>query len=129
MVSEVEQLRQFPGGTIGVPRVLEARVRVAQLVEERVSHSLDRRESLSRRVFEQLGDEVDSRRLRLPEDLKNRFNARNMLSGLQRGTDLLERMRLDLRELVLHVVGVHGPDLVPRGCAEHLDDLDELVDA
>lgn len=35
---------------------------------------------------------------------------------------------LDLRELVLHVVGVHGLDLLTRRGAEHLDDLDELVD-
>lgn len=29
---------------------------------------------------------------------------------------------------MLHVVGVHGADLVSCGCAQHLDDLNELVD-
>ena len=38
-------------------------------------------------------------------------------------------MRLDLWELVLHVVRVHRLDLLARGRAEHLDDLHELVDA
>ena len=47
----------------------------------------------------------------------------------RRSTYLAERMRLDLRKLVLHVVGVHRADLVARGRAEHLDDLDQLVDA
>ncbi len=37
-------------------------------------------------------------------------------------------MRLDLRELVLHVVRVHRLDLLARGRSEHLDDLYELVD-
>ena len=43
-------------------------------------------------------------------------------------TNLVERMRLDLRELVLHVVRVHGANLVPCRCAKNLDDFDELVD-
>lgn len=30
---------------------------------------------------------------------------------------------------MLHVVGVHGPDLITRGCSENFDDLDQLVDA
>lgn len=38
-------------------------------------------------------------------------------------------MGFDLRELVLHVVGVHRLDLLAGGCAEDLDDLDELIDA
>lgn len=38
-------------------------------------------------------------------------------------------MGFDLRELVLHVVRVHRLDLLARRCAEHLDDLDELIDA
>ena len=37
-------------------------------------------------------------------------------------------MGLDLREFVLHVVRVHGADLVARGRAEHFDDFHELVD-
>jgi hypothetical protein len=42
-------------------------------------------------------------------------------------TYLTERMRLDLRELVLHVVGVHGADLVPGGRSQNLDNLYQLV--
>lgn len=38
-------------------------------------------------------------------------------------------MRLNLWELVLHVVGVHGADLLTRRRAQDLDDLDQLVDA
>lgn len=43
-------------------------------------------------------------------------------------THLVEGMGLDLREFVLHVVRVHGADLVARGRAEHFDDFHELVD-
>lgn len=42
---------------------------------------------------------------------------------------LAERVRLDLWELVLHVVGVHGADLIAGGCSQHLDDLYQLVNA
>ena len=42
---------------------------------------------------------------------------------------LVEGMRLDLRELVLHVVGIHGTDLLARGRAQDLDNLHELIDA
>lgn len=43
-------------------------------------------------------------------------------------SDLIERMRLDLRELVLHIVGVHGADLIACRSAQHFDDLHQLVD-
>jgi hypothetical protein len=36
-------------------------------------------------------------------------------------------MRLDLRELVFHVVGVHGADLVASGSSQDLNNLDQLV--
>ena len=38
-------------------------------------------------------------------------------------------MRLDLRELVLHVVRVHSLDLLARRRTEHLDNLNELVNS
>lgn len=38
-------------------------------------------------------------------------------------------MRLDLRELVLHVIRIHGTDLVPRRSSQDLDDLDQLINA
>ena len=42
-------------------------------------------------------------------------------------TYLVERVRLDLGEFVLHVVGIHRLDLLPRRCAEDFDDLHQLV--
>jgi hypothetical protein len=42
---------------------------------------------------------------------------------------LAEWMRLDLWELVLHVVRVHGTDLVSRWSTQDFDDLDQLVNA
>lgn len=30
---------------------------------------------------------------------------------------------------MLHVVGIHGADLVAGGSAEHLDDFDKLINA
>lgn len=41
---------------------------------------------------------------------------------------LIEGVRLDLRELVLHVIGVHGANLLTGRGAEHLDDFHQLVD-
>lgn len=38
-------------------------------------------------------------------------------------------MRLDLREFVLHVVGVHGTDLLPCRRAQNLDDLYKLINS
>lgn len=38
-------------------------------------------------------------------------------------TDLIEGMRFDLRELVLHIIGVHGADLLPSRGAQNLDDF------
>lgn len=44
-------------------------------------------------------------------------------------TYLAEGMRLDLGKLVLHVVRVHGADLVASRCSQDLDDLYKLVNA
>ena len=38
-------------------------------------------------------------------------------------------MGFDLRELVLHVVGVHGSNLLASRGTKNLDNLDELVNA
>ena len=40
---------------------------------------------------------------------------------------LVERVRLDLGELMLHVVWIHGADLLTGWSSENLDDLDKLV--
>ena len=39
-----------------------------------------------------------------------------------------ERVRFNLRELVLHIIGVHRLDLLACRCAQHLDNLNQLVD-
>ena len=44
-------------------------------------------------------------------------------------THLGEWVRLDLRELVLHVIRVHRLDLLPRWGPKNFDDFDELIDA
>jgi hypothetical protein len=44
-------------------------------------------------------------------------------------TYLVEGVRLDLGELVFHVVGVHGADLIASRSSQDLDDLNQLVDA
>ena len=109
MTGEVEEDGHLLDRAVGVARVWETRARVAQLVEEWVHHGVDRRQTLGRCVLEQAGDEVDG-------------------VGVSLAEDLVEWVRLDLRELVLHVVRVHGADLVAGRRAEHLDDLNELVD-
>ena len=38
-------------------------------------------------------------------------------------------MRFDLGKLVLHIVGVHGADLLAGRSSQNLDDLNQLVDA
>jgi len=44
-------------------------------------------------------------------------------------TNLDEWVRLNLRKLVFHVVGIHRLDLVPRGRPQDLDNFHQLVDA
>ncbi len=57
----------------------------------------------------------------LPGVLKRKYGRKSLF------TNLVERMRLDLREFVLHVVGVHGANLLTRGSPKNFDDLDELI--
>ena len=57
---------------------------------------------------------------------------REQVDGLGRGLgakDLGPRVWTDLREAELNVVAVHCLDLRTARSAEHLDDLDKLVDA
>ena len=82
---------------------------------------------MRRCVLQQLRDEVDGAGIGLPENLR-------LVSYLPSHTEasggyLIKGMRLDLRELVLHVIGVHGANLIPCRCSQDLDDLDKLVDA
>jgi len=43
--------------------------------------------------------------------------------------DFVEWMRLDLRELVLHVIWIHRPNLVSGRSSEDFDDFYQLIDA
>lgn len=69
MTREVEEDGHILDRTVGVARVWQTRARVAQLVEEWVHHGVDRRQTLSRCVLEQAGDEVDGVGVSLAEDL------------------------------------------------------------
>lgn len=60
MLGEIEKTRQVLGTAIRMAGVGEAAVRIAELVEEWVDHGIDGRETLSRRVFEQRRDQIDS---------------------------------------------------------------------
>lgn len=51
----------------------------------------------------------------------------NRIRGHALAEDLGPGMRLDLRELELCVVGVHGIDLLPSGGTQDLDDLHQLI--
>lgn len=44
-------------------------------------------------------------------------------------TYLAKRMRLDLREFMLHIVWVHGSNLISSWRPKHFDDLHQLVNA
>lgn len=110
MACEVEEIREVSHLASAMSRVRQFRGRSTKFVKERVHHGVHSRLSLSWRVLEQSGDQVNG-------------------IGVGLAEDLVERMRLDLRELVLHVVGVHGANLLPRGRTKYLDNLHELVNS
>lgn len=80
---------------------------------------------MCRGVLQQSRDQVDRVRIGFSKDLIS-LVCDSSTAGL---TYLVEWMRLDLRKLVLHVVWVHGPDLIPRWSTQNLDDLHELIDS
>mmetsp|Transcript_13782 Transcript_13782/g.40813 ORF Transcript_13782/g.40813 Transcript_13782/m.40813 type:complete len:224 (+) Transcript_13782:903-1574(+) len=103
-LGEVEQQRQ-------VPPIRKLGLRIPEVVEERVGAGRQRRRAPRGVVGEHRAHEVDG------------------LRGRTRSEHLRPRMRLDLRELELAVVRVHGLDLLLARRPEHLDDLHELVHA
>jgi len=112
---------------VGVTRIGKSGSWISQLIKEWVDHCLDRRQSLCWCVLEQLGNKVDCGWISLSEDLHSISMCRGI--GHHRAfTDLVERMRLDLGELVLHVVWVHGANLVTCWRTQNLDNFNELVD-
>lgn len=110
MTSKVEQGGEFAELAAAVSRVRKLGVGVAKLIEEGVNHGINCRLSLGWGVLKQSSDKVDS-------------------VGVGLSEDFIERVGFDLRELVLHIVGVHGSDLFPSGSTQNFDDLDELVNA
>jgi hypothetical protein len=69
MVGKVVQLRHVSSGSVRVTRVWQAGARIPQLIEERVNHSVDGRQTLCWRVFEQFRDQIDRIRIGLSEHL------------------------------------------------------------
>lgn len=110
MTGEVKERWQIPDGSRVVPRVRKSGAGVPEFIEEGMDHGIDRRQTLGGGILKKEGDEVDSISVGLLENL-------------------VERMRLDLRELVFHIVRVHGSNLLPSRCSEDLDDLHQLVNA
>lgn len=62
------------------------------------------------------------------ESSSNDFLASKKMHG-NGGTHLLPRMTFDLRKFKFGIVWIHFADLFASRRAQHLDDLDELVDA
>lgn len=100
----VEQLGRFSS-------VRHPQIRLPQLVEEWVADGFHGCQSRAGRVFKQAADKI------------NRFWWRSWPEYFGEG------MWPDLWEFVLHVVWVHGLDLLLCRGTQHLDDLDELVNA
>ena len=44
-------------------------------------------------------------------------------------TDFVEGVRLDLRKLVLHIIGIHCPNLLSGWGTEHFNDFHKLINA
>lgn len=91
MMSEVEQLRKIPSGSVGVTRVWKPCLRIPQLVKEGLYHGVDSREALGWRVLQKLRDEIDSAGVSFPEHLsksacaqpcpEGRATSRTLLNG------------------------------------------------
>lgn len=69
---EIEQLRHLLGACIRMTGVREATLRVAELIKERVTHSINSRETLGRSVLKESGNELDCVVGCLAEDLRHR---------------------------------------------------------
>jgi len=109
MAGEIKESWHILDWSIWMAGVGESSCRVSQLIKEWVNHSINGRESLRRSVLEKARNKLNGSRISLAEHL-------------------VERMWLDLREFVLHVVWVHRTDLVSRGRTQNLDDFYQLID-
>ena len=84
---------------------------VAKLVEKRVNHGGHGVDSDGGHILQELGEDVQGLRW-------DGLGLENLGPGAG----------LDLGEGEVGVVGVHGEDLLARGCAQDLDDLHQLID-
>lgn len=125
---EIEKSGQVFSAAVGMTRVRQSCARVPQLVEEGVDHGFNRGQALRRSVLEQLGDEIDRVGLGFAEHLTIYISCVVFVSTFG-VANLVEWMGFDLGEFVLHVVGIHGTDLVTGGRSQHFDDLYELINA
>ena len=75
-----------------------------------MNHGIDCRESLCGSVLEEARDELNGIRISLAENL-------------------VEWVWLDLREFVLHVIWVHGADLISSWSSQDLDDFYQLINS
>ena len=109
MAREIKEGRQILDRAIWMTRIRESGRGLSQLIKEWVNHSVDGRQSLGGGILEEARNQLNGVRVSLAEDL-------------------VERMRLNLREFVLHVVRVHGTDLVSRRGTQNLNNLYQLID-
>lgn len=109
MAGEVKERRKVLELARLVPRIGKAGVGIPEVIKEGLHHRVDGRQTLGGCVLQQLANQVDGGLVGLAEHL-------------------VERMGLDLRKLVLHVVRVHSSNLLAGGCPQHLDNFDELID-
>lgn len=110
MTREVEERWQLARLTARVTRVWQLGALLTKFVEEGLTHGIDSRESLGWCILEKGRDQLNRLVRRFPENF-------------------VKRMRLDLGELVLHVIWIHGPNLVSGGRSEDFDDFNQLIDA
>ena len=101
-----------------------------QFVKEWVRHRLHCTQPSRRRILEQLLNHV----YRLwcsawSEHLHRRIVSHCPTIAQPHVIYLVERMGLDLGELVLHIIGIHRLDLFSGRRTENLDNLDQLIDA
>lgn len=109
MAGEIEEGWEVLHRATWVTGIRESRSGVSELIEEGVNHSINRRESLSRGVLQEARDKIDCVLISLAENL-------------------VERVWLDLGKFMLHVVRVHGADLIASWGTKNLDNLDKLID-
>ena len=74
MPCEIEETRQWLGTTVETARIGEAGCGMAELIEERVAHSVDCRETLSGGVLEESRDEINGISRGLTENLTRRVS-------------------------------------------------------